>query len=261
MYDAHHYWPYDDEPRSPELDRLTHLVLVDGRLVDTWSEPVTGTRWQHHADRFDRLDLPVPPPEPRLPPYDAVLGWLGSVCGGGVAVAALTTEPLTDDGLDLPETTTLATRHRLERSAELLDGAAALCFDVETGHALRRALLLVWELEHESAMHMRTPAHLAGGICWVVGKANNLFGTHGMCTQKAVQDAIGLTTTISACGPTVQRALRGFADHPPRRPCDVPDLAALGHPDLLTSATRRMLVRLRDRAQEAKTAAETAVLP
>ena len=49
-------YPYDD-PRhyvTPDPDRLTHLVLVDGRLVDVWSEPVAGTRWQEHAERFDR---------------------------------------------------------------------------------------------------------------------------------------------------------------------------------------------------------------
>ena len=59
--------PYDAHlAGAAELDRLTHLVLVDGRLVDVWSEPVSGSRWQPHADRFDRERRPsvlsAPPP-------------------------------------------------------------------------------------------------------------------------------------------------------------------------------------------------------
>ena len=65
MYDTYPYaHPYED-PRSSDLDRLTHLVLVDGRLVDVWSEPVSGTRWQEPAERFDR-ELRRPEPEPRV---------------------------------------------------------------------------------------------------------------------------------------------------------------------------------------------------
>jgi hypothetical protein len=37
-------WDHVGRDEPAELDRLTHLVLVDGRLVETWSEPVTGTR-------------------------------------------------------------------------------------------------------------------------------------------------------------------------------------------------------------------------
>ena len=33
-----------------------------------WSEPVTGTRWQEHADLFDR-ELRRPEPEPQVPTH------------------------------------------------------------------------------------------------------------------------------------------------------------------------------------------------
>lgn len=261
-YDPYDHDPYDRAGRAAHLDRLTHLVLVDGRLVDVWSEPVDGTRWQRHADQFDRERRPpLPPAPPRPPEYAVALAWLADLCGGPAAVSSLDGEPLTEDGLDLPETPTLATRHRLERAAELLDSAAASCFDDETGHALRRALLRVWHDEQETALHLRSPAHLAAGICWAVGKANSLFGGQGVTTQRAVQEALGASSALSASGPTIQRALRGFAPLPPERPHGAPDLLALGRPDLLLGATRQLLVRLRERAEAARAAAGHAVLP
>lgn len=258
----HHAPSYDDSGtwQGETLERLTHLVMVDGRLVEMWSESVEGTRWEQFAIRFDReLRRPEPTPPP-IPPYDQVLGWLADVCGGAAAVSALTADALCDDGLDLPEAPDVATRQRLEAAAELLDAAAARCFDRgpggETGHALRRALLLVWHEEPETVLHLKSAAHLAGGICWAVGKANGLFGPQGVATQKDVQEALALVTPISAPGTTVQRALQGFAPLAAGRPWTTPDLQPLGHPDLLIARTRRVLLRLRDRAREAKSAAE-----
>jgi hypothetical protein len=81
MYDTYpHDFPDHSQGRS-DLDRLTHLVLVDGRLVEVWSEPVTGTRWQEHADRFDR-ELHRPEPEPVVATHERALRWLDDVCGG-----------------------------------------------------------------------------------------------------------------------------------------------------------------------------------
>ncbi|MEJ7833431.1 MAG: hypothetical protein WKF79_10980 [Nocardioides sp.] len=260
MRDPYDRDPYDEPAWATHLDRVTHLVLVDGRLVDVWSEPVDGTRWQRHADQFDR-ERPLPPSPPRPPEYAVALAWLADLCGGPAALSDLDAEPLTDDALDLPETPTLATRHRLERTAELLDSAATSCFDAETGHALRRALLRVWHDEQETALHLRSPAHLAGGVCWAVGKANGLFGGQGVTTQRAVQEALGAPSALSTAGPTIQRALRGFAPTSPARPHGAPDLLALGQPALLLGATRRLLVRLRGRAEEARSAAESGVLP
>lgn len=258
---------YDDSSawQGDTLERLTHLVMVDGRLVEMWSESVEGTRWEHFATRFDRELRRVEPTPAPIAPYDQVLGWLADVCGGAAAVSALTAYPLSQDGLDLPEVADVATRQRIEAAAELLDAAAARCFDRgpggETGHALRRALLLVWKEEPETVLHLKSAAHLAGGICWAVGKANGLFGSQGVATQKDVQEALVLVAPISAPGTTVQRALQGFAPLSGDRPWTAPDLQPLGDPDLLIARTRRVLLRLRDRAWEAKSAAESVVLP
>lgn len=131
-------------PWAPdELERLTHLVLVDGRLVDVWSEPVEGTRWQRHANRFDRERRPevvhVEPPEPPRPAYEDVLEWLALVVGGRDVLADLDDQPLTSEGSELPTTELdIRSRHRLESAAEQLDRAADLFLDEQMGMALRR---------------------------------------------------------------------------------------------------------------------------
>jgi hypothetical protein len=250
MYDT---YPYDFPGRS-DLDRLTHLVLVDGRLVDVWSEPVTGTRWQEHAERFDR-ELRRPEPEPQVPTHERALRWLDDVCGGRDAVLALDTDPLVDDGRDLPEAPARQAQSRLAAVDELLDAVAHRWFDAETSHALRTALLTVWEREPEVVLDAATAAHVAGGICWAVGKANALFRPHGERTMGQVKEALALHATISSYGKVVQRALVGYRDPSSQgwwRPEEVPDLLALGHSQLLLGPVRRRLVRVRDRALEAR---------
>jgi hypothetical protein len=254
MYDPYPYaHPYDVRAPS-DVDRLTHLVMVDGRLVDVWSEPATGTRWQEHAERFDR-ELRRPEPEPPVPTHERALRWLDDVCGGRDAVLALDGEPLVDDGRDLPEAPTRQAQSRLAAVAELLDAVAQQWFDAETSHALRTALRRVWEREPEVVLDAASAAHVAGGICWAVGKANAVFRPQGERTMGRVKEALALHSTISTYGKVVQRALVGYRDPSSQgwwRPDDVPDLLALGHPDLLLGSVRRRLVRVRDRALEAR---------
>ena len=81
-----------------------------------------------------------------------------------------------------------------------------------------------------------TAAHVAGGICWAVGKANGLFRPQGERTMGRVKEALALHTTISTYGKVVQRALIGYRDPASQgwwRPDELPELLALGHPDLL----------------------------
>jgi hypothetical protein len=127
---------------------------------------------------------------------------------------------------------------------------------------MRRALVLVWEASPDTVRRARSAAALAGGVIWAVGKANDLFTRRGV-TQSAVQRLLGLSSSISTLGPGIQRELRGFALFTGFRPRGVPDLLPLGRPELLTSSTRRLLIAVRDRAEEAKRAAATeeVVLP
>ncbi|MFC6286911.1 hypothetical protein ACFP3Q_06760 [Nocardioides sp. GCM10027113] len=254
--DPHPFDPWD-EPRPTDrrpLDRITHLVLLDGRLVDVWSEPVEAGPWQRHADELDLRRRPCRPAPASEPPYDAALAWLSDVAGGVGALAALDDAPLVPGGLALPDAAP-ADRQRLEATATLLARVADELFDAEAAIALRRALLLVWAASPDAVRRARSAAALAGGICWAVGKANDLFTRRGI-TQTAVQHRLGLSSSMSSLGAGVQRELRGFALFTGFRPHGLPDLLPLGHPELLTSSTRRLLVAIRDRAEEARAAAE-----
>jgi hypothetical protein len=235
-----------------DLERLTHLVLVDGRLVDMWSEPVRGTEWEHHARRHDAERLP-PAPLP-TPPHQRVLEWLDATCGDRAAVLALDDRPLVGDGLGLPTTEVPAHRARLEESAAALDLVAERWFDAEVAVALRRALLRVWADDATVVTTARSAHVVAGGTCWAVGRANGLFRPGGAVTMQRVRDTLDSAGTLSSWGGRVRTALLGFrgwpADHQPR-PSGVPDLQPLGHADLLVSGVRRDLVRLRDRALDA----------
>lgn len=263
--------PYGHGDRGPwspdELQRLTHLVLVDGRLVDAWSEPVEGTRWQRHANRFDRERRPeiihTEPPKAPKPAYEEVLEWLALVVGGRDILKNLSDEPLTPEGAELRTSELdIRSRHRLESAAEQLERAADLFLDQEMGVALRRVLLTAWELEPEVIIRAKSVAHTVAGVCWAAGKANGAFGPQGPLTQSGLRQALGLPCQLSTAGTPLRRALQGFMTVPMRCPTEAPDLLPLGRVALLTSSTRRMLARLRDRAVEAKRIHEGAeVLP
>src|SRR3954447_11906392 len=131
-------------PRDTAL--VTHLVFVDGRLVESWQEPAAGTEWESH------VRAPAPPPAPPPPPvHEQVQSWLAVVCGGRAAVDGLTAEPLNDDAIDLPvEDPQAAQRQRMEATAELLDSVAERLFDAETSYAFRHALLALWSDDPDS---------------------------------------------------------------------------------------------------------------
>ncbi|MDO9454787.1 hypothetical protein [Nocardioides sp.] len=256
---------YDDPPPAGLPERVTHLVLVDGRLVDLWHEPVEDSRWAHHArdldravdqalDRaLDRTQVAARPPEAPLP--ERMLGWLGAVCGSVERLESLDDRPL-DGEAPLPSTGDPAGRAHLAEAAALLDDVAHHFFDAETAVAFRRALVRFWD--GDPRVRLRSAAHLAAGVCWTVGKANDLLGPGGRCTQGSVCDRLGLGKAgMSSPGQTVRRALSDYSLYS-QRPWQAPDIELLGQPDLLLGATRGRLVRLRD---QARAAAGSAVLP
>ncbi len=254
-------YPYDSYDRhhseEPRLDRVTHLVFVDGRLVDTWREPAVGTEWEAVARQHDReARPPEPPPKPQ---HERVLEWLVDVCGSRAAVDSLTAEPLDDDATDLPaEYAERSAGDRMGATAELLDAVAERWFDTESSVAFRHALLALWAEDPETVTRAATAAHLAGGICWAVGKANGLFSPAGTMRVGVLQEALALRSPAAGYGGAVRAALRGFRGQPLdrwSRPSGVPDLLALGRTDLLLGVTRSRLVRIRDRARAAAEAA------
>jgi hypothetical protein len=246
-YDTRYDPLYDGQP-----ERLAHLVFLDGQLLDAWTEPVRGTRWEAAADRLDRERRPATVSPPLPPAHERGLEWLSDICGGVDALDALDTSPLIDPGMSLPlDELDLRSRHRLESAAALLDSVVAAQFDEEATVACRIALLALWADSPEVVRASASPAHLVGGICWAIGKANGLYGTGGALTQTATQKALALTTAISSPGQKVAAVLRGLLPgrQRPHEWRGVPELEPLGGTDLLVSRTRRQLIQLRDQAR------------
>lgn len=250
------------ESFSPDpAERLRLVAYVDGRLVETWTEPVGGSPWAEVAERFDREhERPAPPP---VPTYERVLAWLDDVCGGRESVLALDSAPV-EDSPDLPEVHSAPARSRLVAVAELLDAVAARRFDPEAGVAFRRCLLGVWDREPDAVLDAVTAAQVAGGVAWLVAKANGELGPQRRVTVTRLKEELALHATPSTYGKVVHRALVGyreFASERTGRLYELPDLLPLGRSDLLLASTRRTLCRARDRALEAQQAAAARVLP
>lgn len=229
------------------LDRLTHLVLVDGRLVDMWSEPVTGTRWQEHADRFDRERRAAVTSASAPPVHAQVLTWLDAAVGGRSQVMALDTTPLVDEGFE-PDPDLPAVRRELVATAvDLLDHAARELRVPEARAALTATLRVAYETDPEGVLQIGDARRLAGGVSWVAAKANGLIGAGGTSTATGLQRAVDCRTQLALPGRAVQMLIAGYWPEP-SRPTPLPDLLLLGRPEILTAATRRRLVRARDQA-------------
>lgn len=252
-YDGH-LW-HDPADRLTDVGRLSHLVFVDGRLVDAWSERVEGSAYDDVARRHDEDRRPQvvqnPPPLPR---HVQVLHWLDCIAGGREELLSMTASPVAlprlRDHLDpvVDEPWLVAD--------ELLGDLREALLPSDLAAPLRECLLLARQRLPELAERM-TPARLAGGIAWVVGKANAAIGPEGPVTQVRIADHLG-TTTLNACGTQVLGHVRrlGWVS---ARPWELgaPALTAVGRVELLSATVRRDLVELRDRAL----AEERAFLP
>ena len=257
MFD-HRY--YDDtlwrEPRERLIDggRLSHLVFVDGRLVDAWSERVEGSTYADVARAHDEERRPqVVPSPPPLPRHVQALAWLDTVAGGREELMAMTGSPVAlprlrdhlDPVVDEPWLVT----------DELLTDLRESLLPADLAAPLRECLLLARDRLPELAERM-TPVRLAAGIAWVVGKVNAAIGPEGPVTQVRIADHLG-TTTLNGTGNQVLGHVRRLGWNSARPwACGAPVLLAVGRVELLSATVRRDLVELRDRslAEEARTA-------
>lgn len=241
--------------QDPARHRLRLSAYVDGRLVDSWTEPVDGTRWQTHADRFDAERRPPAPPPPPVPAWQRTLEWLSAVVGGGAALDALTEEPAPAEppdlsALDLPTSPLVSsTRLPLERLESVLPE--------EEMAAVRRCLRLLWQ-EASTPTRLPSGTPLVAGAAWIVGKANGWFGAGGWLPQSALAGALEISN-LSNAGQRLKRHLVDPWPHvmPPRFTF-AGEIEPYGRPELLTPALRRRLVRLRDRAYADRDAAAAA---
>jgi hypothetical protein len=240
-----HLW-HDRTERLTDAGRLSHLVFVDGRLVDAWSERVETSAYADVADRHDEDRRPQvvqgPPPLPR---HAQALQWLDCVAGSRAELLAMTSSPVTlprlRDHLD-----PVADEAWLVADELLADLREAL-LPADLAAPLRECLLLARDRVPELAERM-TPARLAGGVAWVVGKANAAIGPEGPVTQIRIADHLG-TTSLNACGNQVLGHVRrlGWVSARPWS-SNAPALTVVGRVELLSAAVRRDLVELRDQA-------------
>lgn len=249
--------PFLSSPVRPQSDLVTHLVFVGGRLAETWSEEAADSDYAEFARSLTHERRRVdPPPPPDVPAHVRLLAWLDEQAGGRESLVRMTADRLADVGTDVPEANGSLDRQRLMEVAELIDGCASVLLRLEEwGSVCRRALVVLWETDREVIRQAPTPAHVAAGIVWSIGRANGWFprSGHSICTQSALRDHFVLTTYPSAFGKSVQTALRTVWPTGALQPWGwqrptTPDLDPLGRPDLLTTSTRSTLLRLRDQA-------------
>ncbi|MCD6640990.1 MAG: hypothetical protein LT071_13885 [Nocardioides sp.] len=217
--------------------RLVVQAWVDGRLVESRTGSVSGTRWQRWADEFDDAARPRHPVAPPTPPHVAVLDWLDRVVGGRAALLALTDDPgpaPAEAGGDLA----VEVGHHLER-------VCATFFDDDLRAACQRALLALGS-ERERLTAGLTTNEVAAALLWNVGRANHAFT--GGVTQQAVQRELWTRKQLSACGRRLQQHLAGVSISQAHRPHQCPPLEPYANPDLLTPATRRLVMLWRDAA-------------
>jgi len=220
----HYYDCPCDDCRRPDPDRLYERLLT---VIE---------RLEQELER------------PRVKEYERALAWLAAVCGGPDAVTALGVGPLTGP-------VTLPDDPRAGEVGALLCAVARDLFDAETEVAFLRALVRLWAHDPGLVRAPASPAYVAAGVAWAVGEANGAVGTDQPVTASRLKYALDTPSAPSTYARPIRRALGGLWQwqvdgSTPGAP--LPRLAALGDPGLLTSRTRRQLVRVRDHALAAR---------
>lgn len=236
------YLDYSYSP--PGAARLRLQAYVDGRLVDSWTEPLPGSRWERLADQFDEARRPQPVRSPESPRHQQVLRWLDGVVGGRAALLALSDEQHGPE--PQPELPDAESQAAYDGVREALSRVGREFLEEEARQVLDRSLVMLWRAAPHVVTGARSPSTVAGGLLWVVGKANGLF--EGGFTQQLVRRELWLKQGLNVPGQAVAGQLRGIDFDSQRRPHGCPDLASFARPELLTSRTRRTLVRWRDLA-------------
>lgn len=210
--------------------------------------PDTDTLFQRVLSVIERLEQELA--RPSVPPrkeYEKALAWLEAACGGPVGVRALDTRPLTGP-VALPED------RRVGAVAGLLDGVARQFYDAETGWAFRRGLARVWEADPGLVTAPVLPAYVAAGVAWAVGEANGVVGPDRRVTSSRLKYALEVPGSPATYARPIRAALRGLWPWHAEPGPTAPAVTTLGHLDLLTSATRAQLVRVREHALAAREA-------
>ncbi|RYB93748.1 hypothetical protein EUA93_04875 [Nocardioides oleivorans] len=257
MHEDRWHMHLDDEPHpsggrlwgEPPLlaggGRVSHLVFLDGRLVDAWTDDPSDTPYDALARQYDAERTPQvvrsPPPPPR---HQQVLAWLDGIAGGREALLALAPDPakpLLREVLDpVADEPWLVVDELVADVCEEL-----LSPDLEA--PLRRCLLLL----HAKAPWLPerlAPDRVAAGIVWLVGKANAAIGPAGPVTQVSIASRLGVSSLGTHGGAVCGHVRRvGWPSSRPW-PHAYPELYATGRAELLTASVVDDLVLMRDQA-------------
>jgi hypothetical protein len=170
---------------------------------------------------------------------EVMLDSLRREVGGDDALDQLDDDPLPDEPFNW-EGITEDVRERVGEVLELCDRACDEMLDVEYRTACRRFLARVASGDPGVFRRKARPETAAAAVCWVIGKANDLFRWPGGGFQ--VQDLMfhfGLKGSVSQRAGTLLKAA-GLDTGTYRGVC-------LGSPALLVSGRRRRVMELRDR--------------
>jgi hypothetical protein len=207
--------------------------------------PDTDTLFQRVLSVIERLEQELA--RPPLKEHERALAWLEAACGGPAGVRALDTRPLTGP-VALPED------ERMREVAGLLDDVARRFYDAEAGWALRRGLARVWEIDPGLVAAPALAASVAAGVAWAVGEANGLVGPGRRVTSTRLKYALEVPGSPATYARPIRAALQGLWPWHAEGGPTTPAVSTLGHLDLLTSATRTQLVRVREHALAAREA-------
>ncbi|MGH3346826.1 MAG: hypothetical protein ACRDO4_07570 [Nocardioides sp.] len=244
MYGYDDYLDFSHPSAPASTERLRLLAYVDGRLVDSWTEPVRGSRWERFADQFDDERRPAAPQLPLPPRHEQVLRWLDGLVGGRAALLALTDQP--DETVARPPLDDPESEAAYVAVGEALDRVAGEFLDAEARRVLDLSLALLWQTAPHVVTGARSASAVAGGLLWIVGKANGLFD--GGFTMQLVRRELWLKQALNVPGQALARHVRGIDFHGEPRPRGCPDLLSFGRTELLTIETRRLLIQWRDLA-------------
>jgi hypothetical protein len=171
-----------------------------------------------------------------------MLGRLAETVGGEAALDALDDEPLPDEAFSwtgVPDDIRPAVAEVLRSTDEFCERV----LDREYRTAARRLLARIATGDAAVFRRKASPVVSAAAICWIIGKANELFGLygHGMLV-KDMMARFGLRS--SAASQRAATFLKAAGINP-----DQLGAMRLGSADLLVSARRRNIMAARDRCR------------
>ncbi|MDN5914455.1 MAG: hypothetical protein L0I76_05000 [Pseudonocardia sp.] len=216
-----------------------------------YRETIRRKRHQGPMALLESMGLPVGEPDDLvedddLDPDAVVLESLGRAVGGRDALENLTADPLPDEPFDW-ESVPADVHERVGQVLALVDdcctgffGATAAPLELRT--ACRRLLARVAAGDPAIFRRRGTASGGAAALCWIVGKANGLVGTHGAdLTVKDMMARLGVSGSPSQRAESMLAAI-GVGPH-----AQDDGGMDLGSPDYLTSASRAEILLLRDR--------------